>query len=83
MYTMLALEGNANQIFALGWNIGCLHQFLVIASSLFPQTEVLSPYSVLVPLCRLFTRLIFCGVLILRLPDFQALSIVLLQRQIF
>ena len=83
MYTMFAFEGNANQIFALGWNIRCLHQFLVIASSLSPQTEVLSPYSVWVPLCRLFALLIFCGVLTLRLPDFQALLGVLAQRQIF
>ena len=74
MYTMFAFEGNANHIFTLGWNIQCLHQFLVIASSLSPQTEVLSPYSVWIPLCRLFTLLIFCCVLTLRLPDFQALS---------
>ena len=83
MYTVFAFEGNTNNILALGWNIRCLHQFLVIASSLSPQTEVLSPYSVLVPLCRLFTLLIFCVVLTLRLPDFQALLGVLVPRQTF
>ena len=35
MYIMFAFRGNANHIFALRWNIFCLHQFLVMASSLF------------------------------------------------
>ena len=46
MYTTFTFQGNAKEIVALGWDILCLHQFLVIASSLSPQTEVLSPYSV-------------------------------------
>ena len=83
MYTMFAFEGNANQIFALEWTIRCLHQFWAIASYSSPQTEVLSPYSVPVPLCRLFTQLIFCVVLTLRFPNFQALSGVLVQSQTF
>ena len=83
MYTRFAFEGNGNQPFAVGRNIWCLHQFLVFAPSLSPQTEVLSPYSVWVPPCRLFTLLIFCVVLTLRLPDFQALSGVLVQTQTF
>ena len=83
MYTMFAFEGNANQIFALWWYIWCLHPFLVNVPSLSPQTEVLSPHSVWVPLSRLFTLLIFRGVLTLRLPDFQALSGFLVQIQIF
>ena len=83
MYIMCAFEGNANQIFAIGWNIRCLHQCLVIAASLPQQTEVLSPYSAWVPLCRIFTLLTFCVVFTLRLPGFQALSDVLVQRKIF
>ena len=83
MYIMFAFEGKANQMFAIAWNIRCLHQFLVIASSLSPQIEVLSPSSVWVPLCTLFTLLIVCVALTLGLPDFQALSGVLVQRQTF
>ena len=83
MYTMFAFEGNANQMSALGWNTRCLQQLLVNASSLPPQTEVLSQYSVWVPLCTLFTLLIFCVVLTSRLPDLQALSCALVKRHIF
>ena len=45
MYITFAF-GCSEQIFAIGSNVRCLHQLLVFASSLCPQTEVLSPYSV-------------------------------------
>ena len=83
MYIVFAFEGNTNQIFAIGLNIRCLHQFLVIASSVSPHTAVLSPHSVWAPLCRLFTLLIFWVVVTLRLPDFKVLSGILTQRQTF
>ena len=83
MYTMFACESKADQLFAIEWNVQCLHRLLVFVTSFSPRTEVLSPYSALVPPCRLFSVLIFCILLTLRLPDFQALSGVLVQRQIF